>query len=190
MQVEEVEFVEIKKGEVVVQQMMNLLEQSSGDTPALMGSLTESFRLMEQLPDDASRKEVQKKMTDHLAGLPPQQLRELFESKVPAQVEKSGLRDDVVQAMSRDKLEETLEEVHKWYKKIKEETHSEFEVVEKLSGLKGFLGKLLHSPASKTVPFALYEELLNVGLLGRIFPRGVQKGENSSLLVEVDASAF
>lgn len=185
VQVEEVEFVEIKKGEVVVQQVLTLLEQSAGDTPALMGSLEESFRMMEQLPDDSSRTEVQKQMADHLASLPPQQLRELFESKVPEQVEKSGLRNAVVQAMSRDKLEETLEEVHKWYQKIKEETTSEFEVVEKLNGLKGFLGKILHSPASKTVPFALYEELLNVGLLDEI-PAGVQKGENSSLLVEVE----
>ena len=185
VQVEEVEFVEIKKGEVVVQQVLTLLEQSAGDTPALMGSLEESFRMMDQLPDDTSRQEVKRKMADHLAGLPPQQLRELFDNKVPEQIEKSGLRDAVVQAMSRDKLEETLEEVHKWYQKIKEETHSEFEVVEKLNGLKGFLGKILHSPASKTVPFALYEELLNVGLLDEM-PAGVQKTENSSLLVEVE----
>src|SRR5207302_2583730 len=48
-----------------------------------------------------------------------------------------------------------------------------------------FLGKVLHSPASKTVPFALYEELLNVGLIEQI-PQGVQKGENAGLLTEVE----
>jgi len=185
VQVEEVEFVEIKKGEVVIQQVLQLLEQSAGDTSSLVSALEESLQLMDQLPDEASKKEVRKKMANHLAGLPPQQLRELFESKVPESVEKSGLREDVVQALSRDKLEETLEEVNKWYKKIKEETHSEFEVVEKLNGLKSFLGKILHSPASKTVPFALYEELLNGGLLEEI-PAGVQKGENSSLLAETE----
>ncbi len=89
--------------------------------------------------------------------------------------------------MSHEKLEETLEEVNKWYHQIKEESKSEFEVVEKLAGLKSFLGKVLHSPASKTVPFALYEELLNVGLLEQI-PEGVQKGENAGLLTEVESS--
>lgn len=185
VQVEQIEFVELKKGEVVVQQVMALLEQSTGDTNALASSLEESLHLAEGLPDEASKKEVRKKMASHMASLPPSELRDLFESKLPEAVEKSGLREDVVQAMSREKLEETLEEVNKWYKQIKSESSSEFETVEKLNGLKSFLGKILHSPASKTVPFALYEELLNVGLLEQV-PTGVKKGENSGLLAEVE----
>ena len=38
---------------------------------------------MGQLPDDKSRKDVQKKMAHHLSGLPPYQLKELFDSKMP-----------------------------------------------------------------------------------------------------------
>ena len=149
IQAEEVEFVELKKGEVVVQQVLSLLEQQSGDIPGLVGSLEESCRLISQLPEEAPKKEAQKKMASYLSGLPPQQLRELFDTKLPETVEKAGLKDDVVQAMSHEKLEETLEEVNKWYHQIKQESKSEFEVVEKLSGLKSFLGKVLHSPGSK-----------------------------------------
>jgi HEAT repeat protein len=185
IQAEEIEFVELKKGEIVVQQMMSLLEQS-GDIPSLVGSLEESFHLISQLPEEAQKQEAQKKMASHLSSLPPQQLRELFETRLPESVEKSGLKDDVVQAMSHEKLEETLEEVNKWYHQIKQESKSEFEVVEKLSGLKSFLGKVLHSPGSKAVPFALYEELLHVGLIEEI-PPGVQKGENAGLLTEVES---
>ena len=185
IQAEEVEFVELKKGEVVVQQVLSLLEQST-DIPGLVGSLEESCQLISQLPEDAQKKEAQKKMANYLSGLPPQQLRELFETKLPETVEKSSLKDDVVQAMSHEKLEETLEEVNKWYHQIKQESKSEFEVVEKLSGLKSFLGKVLHSPGSKAVPFALYEELLQVGLIEEI-PPGVQKGENAGLLTEVES---
>ena len=82
-------------------------------------------------------------------------------------------------------MEETLEEVNKWYQQIKQESKSDLEVAEKLTGLKSFLGKILHSPASKAVSFALYEELLNVGLLDEV-PPGIQKGENSSLLAQVE----
>lgn len=184
IQVEEVEFVELKKGDVVVQQVLSLLEQST-DASSLVGSLEESYRLIEQLPDDATRKESQQKVAHHLSTLPPYQLKELFDAKLPDRVEKAGLREDVVKEMSKEKLEETLEEVNKWYHQIKEESKSDFEVVEKLSGLKSFLGKVLNSPASKTVPFALYEELLNVGLLEQV-PPGVQKGENAGLLAEVE----
>ncbi len=184
VQCEEVEFVELKKGEVVSQQVLSLMEQST-DIPSMVTSLEESYRLISQLPDDLSKKDAQKKMANHLSSLPPFQLRELFESKLPDSVEQSNLKQDVVQAMSHEKLEETLEEVNKWYHQIKSDSKSEFEVVEKLSGLKSFLGKVLHSPASKTVPFALYEELLNVGLLDQI-PAGVQKGENAGLLTEVE----
>jgi HEAT repeat protein len=185
IQAEEIEFVELKKGEMVVSQVLSLLEQS-GDIPSLIGSLEESCHLISQLPEAAQKKDAQKKMASHLSSLPPQQLRELFDTKLPDTVEQSGLKDDVVQAMSHEKLEETLEEVNKWYHQIKEESKSEFEVVEKLSGLKSFLGKVLHSPGSKAVPFALYEELLHVGLIEEI-PQGVQKGENAGLLTEVES---
>jgi HEAT repeat protein len=184
VQAEEVEFVELKKGEVVVQQVLSLLEQST-DIPSLANSLGESYRLIGQLSDDTAKKDAQNRMASHLSGLPPHQLRELFEAKLPEQVESSDLRDNVVQTMSKEKLEETLEEVNKWYHQIKRESKSDFEAIEKLNSLKSFLGKVLHSPASKTVPFALYEELLNVGLIEQI-PAGVQKGENASLLAEVE----
>jgi len=182
---ENVEFVELKKGDVVLQQIQSLLEQSSGDPASLIGTLEESFRMIDQLPDDASKKEVKKRMAGHIATLPPTQIRDLFDAKLPDNVEKSGLKDEVVQALSRDKLEETLEEVQKWYKQIKSESKSDLEAIEKLNSLKSFLGKILHSPTSKTVPFALYEELLNVNLIDQI-PSGVQKSENSGLLAEVE----
>jgi HEAT repeat protein len=182
---EELKFVAIQKGEVVVSQVLQLLEQSSGDMASLSGAIEESYRLMDQLPDEKSKKEVQKQMAHHLSTLPPHQLKELFDGKLPEKAEQSGLKDEVTQTLSREKLEETLEEVHKWYAQIKQESTSELEAAEKLGDLKRFLGKILHSPASKTVSFALYEELLNVGLLEQI-PQGVQKGENSSLLAQVE----
>jgi len=184
IQAEKVEFVELKKGQVVVQQVLSLLEQST-DIPSLANSLEESYHLISRLPDQASKTDAQHRMAGHLSSLPPYQLRELFDTKLPDSVEKSNLKDDVIQAMSHEKLEETLEEVNKWYHQIKQESKSEFEVVEKLTGLKSFLGRILHSPGSKAVPFALYEELLNVGLIEQI-PAGVQKGENAGFLTEVE----
>jgi HEAT repeat protein len=182
---EELKFVAVQKGEVVVSQVLQLLEQSSGDIGSLIGSLEESYRLIDQLPDEKAKKEVQTQMARHLSTLPPHQLKDLFGAKLPERVEQSGLRDEVAQTLSREKLEETLEEVNKWYQQIKQESKSDLEVAEKVGELKSFLGKILHSPASKAVSFALYEELLNVGLLEQI-PPGVQKGENSSLLAQVE----
>jgi HEAT repeat protein len=182
---EELKYVALQNGEVVVSQVLQLLEQASSDIPSLVNALEESYRLMEQLPDDKSRKDVQKQMAHHISTLPPQQLKDLFETKLPEKIDQSGLREEVAQTLSREKLEETLEEVHKWYEQIKQDAKSEMEVAEKLSGLKSFLGKILHSPASKAVSFALYEELLNVGLIEDI-PAGVQKGENSSLMAQVE----
>ena len=183
---EEIEFVELKKGDVVIQQVYSLLEQASGDPAGLAGALEESYRMVDQLPDETSKTEVRKRMAGHIATLPPSQIRDLFDSKLPEQIENSTLKTDVIQALSRDKLEETLEEVHKWYKQIKQDSKSELEAVEKLNGLKSFLGKVLHSPQSKTVPFALYEELLQVNLIEQV-PVGVQKGENSGLMAEIES---
>lgn len=182
---EELKFVAVQKGDVVVSQVHQLLEQSAGDTASLVNSMEESYRMMDQLPDEKSKGDVRKEIARFVSGLPPYQIKEFYDTPLPEKIEKSGLKDEISQAISHEKLEETLEEVHKWYKQIKEDSKSDFEVAEKLSGLKSFLGKILHSPASKTVSFALYEELLNVGLLEEM-PAGVQKGENSSLLVQVE----
>jgi len=185
VEAEKIEFVELKKGDVVVQQVMTLIEQSMSDTPTLMNSIEESFRMIDQIPEETTRKDAQKKIAAQLATLPPSNLRDLFESPWPERAEKSGLRNQIVQSLSREKLEETLEEVNKWYQQIQSDSKSELEVVEKLNGLKSFLGKVLNSPMSKQVPFALYEELLNVKLIDEV-PAGVQKGENAGLLVEVE----
>ena len=186
VQVEEIEFVELKKGKSSFSRRSPLLEQSTGDVQTMANSLDESLRMVDQLPDEAdSANRRASRWRAIFPTLPPHELRDLFQTKLPERVEKSGLQSDVIQAMSREKLEETLEEVNRWYQQIKQETKSEFEVVEKLSGLKNFLGKILNSPSSKTVPFALYEELLNVGLIEQI-PDGVKKGENSGLLAEVE----
>lgn len=185
VQAEEVQFVELKKGEVIIQQVIGLMEQSAGDVTVLVRSLDESASLIEQIPEEPARQEANKRVASHLAGLPPQQLRDLFESPWPEKAEKSGLREQVVRSLSREKLEETLEEVHKWYQQIQSESKSQLEVVDKLNGLKSFLGKVLHSPASKQVSFALYEEMLNIKLIDEI-PEGVQRSENAGLLVEVE----
>src|SRR5258708_23180330 len=129
---DQLKFVAIQKGEVVVSQVLQLLEQSSGDMTSTMNSLEESYQLIEQLPDDKSKKDVQKQMAQHLSTLPPHQLKELFEGKLPDKVEQSNLREEVAQTLSREKLEETLEEVHKWYQQIKQESKSELEVAGKM----------------------------------------------------------
>lgn len=182
----EVTFVALHKGETIVQKTAALIDQSSGDVPSLVGALEQAFQEAEQLPDEKEKNVATTGIAQHLAqSLPPTQLRDLFETQLPGTVEKAALKDQVVQALSRDRLEEVMEEIRKWHQQIKEQGGSEFEVVEQLNRLKAFLGKLLSSPASRQVSFAMFEEMLNIGLLDQI-PVELQQSAGPSVLKQAE----
>jgi len=92
---EELKFVAIQKGEVIVSQILQLLEQSTGDTASLMRRLEESATPDGAAPDDAAAPVCKSRWRTTCPTLPPYQLKELFEAKLPETVEKSGLREEV-----------------------------------------------------------------------------------------------
>ena len=87
-----------------------------------------------------------------MAAMPAHLLKDLFENPLPKRVEDAGLRDEVLRKMTKEKVHDIFSEIGQWYENIRRNTESDFEAVEKLNQLKGFLGKLLGSPASRQVP--------------------------------------
>lgn len=177
--------VEVMEGDVVMKKVDQLFADCQ-DFPSLVAALRESYDMADKLPDGDDRVQVQEHMARRLAGMPPHLLRDVFENELPKRVEESGLRSMVMNAMTQDQIQDIFSEIGQWYKQMKAESSSEFEVVEHLNKLRSFLGKLLNAPASKGVPFSLYEELLQNGLLDKIPSDVKQQTEEESLAVRVD----
>jgi HEAT repeat protein len=177
--------VEVMPGDVVMKKMDQLFE-GVRDFPALVGSLREAYDMIDQVPAGEERAGTEEHLARRLAGLPPDLLRDMFENSLPKRVEDSGMKPMVLNAMTQDKIQDIFSEIGQWYRQVRTQASSDFEVVEHLNRLKSFLGKLLSAPGSKAVPFALYEELLKDGLLEEIPPDVKPEPEADSLARQVD----
>ncbi len=175
IQVDKVTMVEVMEGEVVMKRVDQLMDGVK-DFPGMLGSLRDAYEMMDKMPDEKSRAGVQEHLARKMAGLEPSLLRDMFENELPKKVEDSGLRTMVLNAMTQDKIHDIFSQIGDWYRTLREQTGSDLDAVEQLNKLKTFLGKILNAPASKKIPFALYEELLNKGLLDQI-PSDIRKGE-------------
>ncbi|HRY30166.1 MAG TPA: HEAT repeat domain-containing protein [Elusimicrobiota bacterium] len=185
VQVDKITMVELLEGEVV-QKKVDQLFEGLRDFPGMLTSLRESYDMIDKIPDEAGKAKVQEHIARKLALTEPSLLRDMFENELPKHVEDSGLKTMVLNAMTQDKIHDIFSEIGNWYRQIRAQTNSDFEVVEHLNKLKSFLGKLLNAPASKQVPFAVFEEMLNEGLIDQI-PAGVEKKpEEESLASQVD----
>jgi hypothetical protein len=186
IQVDKVTVVEIMEGEVVQKRVDQLFEHV-GDFPGLLASMRESFDMMDKVPDERQKAKVQEHMAHKMAGMSPALLRDMFENELPPKMEASGIKGQVLNAMTQEKIHDIFSEIGSWYKQVRESTSNELEVVEHLNKFKSFLGKLLNAPASKKVPFGLYEELLNQGLIDKV-PEGLErKPEEESLAFQVES---
>jgi HEAT repeat protein len=182
--IDKVTVVEVMEGEVVMKKF-DALFNNVRDFPALMNSMRESFELMEKMPDEREKTKVQEHMARKMSGLSPVLLRDMFENELPKKMEDSGIKTLTLNAMTQDKIHEIFSDIGDWYRDIRDSSSSELEVVEHLSKLKSFLGKILKSPSSKKVPFSLYEELLGKGLLDEI-PPDIERTVEKSLAQQVD----
>ncbi len=178
-------FVEIMEGEMVIKRVDQLFDGITSFT-GLSSSLREAFSMMEKMPDERERSEVKEHMARKVATLQPDVIRDLFENELPKQVEESGLKAMVTNTLSQEKIQDIFSEIGNWYRQIRSQSGSEMEAVENLGKLKSFLNKLLSSANSKKVPFALYEELLQNGLLDEIPPDIEKKSDGESLAHHVD----
>lgn len=178
-------FVEIMEGEMVIKRVDQLFDGITSFT-GLSSSLREAFTMMEKIPGEQERSEVKEHMARKVATLQPDIIRDLFQNPLPKQMEDSGLKAMVTNTLSQEKIQDIFSEIGNWYRQIRSQSGSDMEAVENLGKLKSFLNKLLSNANSKKVPFALYEELLQNGLLDEIPPDIEKKSDSETLAGHVD----
>lgn len=178
--VDQTMYVAITENQVVLEKLDSLFSQKQ-DLTAVLKNIRESYNLINSVTDPKDKQKLQERLAQHLATLAPELLKEIFEQQLPAEIENSGLKDQIMASLSHDKIKEIFSDIAHWYQEIKSESQSDFEVIEKLEQLKKFLNKVLLSPASRDIPFSLLEELLHTGLISEI-PAWAKKDKQESLI--------
>lgn len=160
-------FVAVGKDETVVKKFSDLVGglAPSADVGDAMTAIRQSFDLLDQMTDAAERADSQQALVEKVAQLSPAVLRDIFERELPGKIEQSGLKDQILGELGHEKIEDIFGEITKWYHDLKMRGDSDFAAVEKLGKLKVFLNHLLNAPAAQQVPFHIFEELMQVGVL-------------------------
>ncbi|MFH1258274.1 MAG: HEAT repeat domain-containing protein [Elusimicrobiota bacterium] len=182
--VDQTKYTVLNENQIVLEKMDQLFRDGQ-DLPEILKNIREGYNLVNSLPDPEDRKKSQERLAERLATLPPATLREIFEQKLPAEIEDSGLKDQILASLSQDKIKEIFSDIARWYQEVRNQSDSDFDVIEKLGQLKNFLNKVLLSPLSHDVPFSLLEELLHIGLITEI-PAWADKDKEKSLIAKVE----
>ncbi len=161
-------YVATVKGEETVVKITELVQGSKGDMVGLITSLRESCDLIDQISDPSVREQTQEHLAQELAKQDPATLREIFDRELPPRVEQSGLKQNLLRALSQDKIQEIFGEISGWYEEIRKKESSDFNAIDQLEKLKIFMQTVLQAPAAKEIPRLFFEELLQKGLLSQL----------------------
>ncbi|MDI6756464.1 MAG: HEAT repeat domain-containing protein [Endomicrobiia bacterium] len=163
----QVKYVAVTDEQAVVDKISSLVGEAGSDVAGILSLLKEVYDDMDGL-SAASRPSVTTKLALELSKQEPEVLREIFERELPPKIEASGIKEKLLAALTKDKITEVYQQITKWYGDIKSSGISDFEAVAQLDRLKKFLAKMLECSASRELPFKLYEDLFNLGLIENI----------------------
>lgn len=180
-----VKYVAVTDEQTVVDKISMLIGENVADVAGIMSALKEVYDDMESLSSSA-RSSVTTQLAVELSKQRPEVLKEIFERDLPPKIEESGIKDKLLAALTKDKITDVYQQITKWYGDIKSSGVSDFEAVEQLDRLKKFLSKLLECSASREVPFQIYEDLSNLGLIENIPDWAGGKTLPGNLLEQLD----
>jgi HEAT repeat protein len=162
-------YVATVKGEDMVVKIKDNIKQSGGDIAGLLKSIRESYDLIDSLPNDHDlQQELQGHLAEELAKQDASVLREIFDREMPPRIENSGIKRMLLGSLSKDKIQEIFGDIAGWFDEIRKKEGSDFDAIEQLEKLKGFIHTLLQAPAAREFPRQFFEDLVRKGLLTEV----------------------
>jgi HEAT repeat protein len=161
-------YVSTIKGEETVVKISETIKNSGGDIVGLIKSVRESYDMIDEVPYDNLREQLQDHLAQELAKQDTEVLRDIFDRDLPPKLEQSGLKKRLLSSLSREKIQDIFGEISDWYEEIRKMEGSDFAAVEQLEKLKKFMHSILKAPAAKEIPRQFFEELLRKGLINEL----------------------
>ncbi len=184
--IDEVEFITVSKSDSVVKSILNQLSVAPSNLSELMNILSNVYTELDKVTNKETKQQIQEKIVKYISSLDAQTISDLFSQPLPPKIEQSGLKQQVFNNLTKQKVEETFNEIITWCKRLRNEVSSEIEYLEKLSHLRDFIRLVINSPVSKLIPIEIFEELFKVGLID-VLPEWVtEKKQKKSWIAELD----
>ena len=171
--VNETIYVAVVKGDLIIQKASDLLVQAGGKIDAVIRTLEDTAEMLKTVPDRATRDAITSQMAKKMSNFDPALLKELMERSLPTDVRETGIKEEILLAVSSEKIEECFNSIANWYQDIKKKELLPEEMEEEIGKLKLFLDQLLTTGAAKQVPVHAYENLVKTGVLAQI-PAGIE----------------
>jgi len=161
-------YVAMLKGEEAIVKISETIKSAGGEIVGLIKSLRESYDLIDHLPDQMLQHNAQERLAQELSKQDPAVLRDIFERELPPRIEQSGLKAQLLNTLSQEKIKVIFGDIAVWYDAVRTNEHSDFAAIEQLEKLKRFIQTVLTAPAARDIPRQFFEELLQKGLLEQL----------------------
>lgn len=171
--VNETIYVAVVKGDLIIQKASDLLVQAGGKIDAVVRTMEETAEMLKTVPDHATHDAIVMSLAKKMGNFDPPLLKELMERPLPTDVRETGIKENILSALSSEKVEECFNSIVGWYGDIKKKELPPEEREEEVGKLKLFLDQLLATGAAKGVPVHAYENLVKSGVLTQI-PPGIE----------------
>lgn len=185
--IDEVEYVSIIKPDQTVKSVLEKINRPISDLAELVNVLGEVFSEFDNIQNEITKKSLLNALAKYTSSLDINLVKELFLQPLPPKIEQLGFKQQVFNNLTKQKVEEILNEVVNWCKQLRYQSENEVEYLEQLQHMRNFIKLVTNSPASKLLPIEIFEEIFKIGLIDTL-PEWVikQKEENKSWITEFD----
>lgn len=184
--IDEIEVITVLHSEKEVKNILKQLSGSVNNLPDLMKVLGKVYNELDSIKDTKTQKDVENNIAKYISTLDPSIIRDLFSQPLPPKIEESGLKQMVLNNLTKSKVEDIFNDIITWVKELKRNSVNEIEYLDRLTNLKEFIKLIINSPVSKLVPIEIFEELFKIGMID-ILPEWVKNKEiKKSWITELD----
>lgn len=185
--IDKVEYITVLKSDKIIKNIIQKISQPVSNLNELIDVLNTVLHELEKLPNEETQKKVSSMIAKQISTLDSYLLCELLTNSLPLKLEQSGLKNEIINNLTKQDIEEILNEIILWCKKLRNQVESKFEYIKKLQSFKNFISFVINSAVSEILPFELFEELFKIGLIDAL-PEAIKqkKEEQKSWISQLD----
>ncbi|MEN3013819.1 MAG: HEAT repeat domain-containing protein [Endomicrobiia bacterium] len=185
--IDEVEYISVLKSDKTIKNIFRTISQPISNFTDLMNVLNSVFSEISKLQDEETKKKITSAVAKQLSGLNSHLLFDLLVNPLPPKFEELGLKQNIVNYLTKQNMEEIFNEIITWCKKLRSQTENETEYIKQLQNFKEFIKLVINSPISELVPVEIFEEIFKIGLIDAL-PEAIKqkKEEQKSWIAQLD----
>lgn len=185
--IDEVEYITVLRSDKSIKNIIQTISQPVSNFTELMNILNNTVYELEKIPNEETQKKISSMIAKQLSTLDTHLLCELLTNPLPPKLEKLDLKNNIINNLTKQNIEEIFNEIINWCKKLRTQVENESEYIKQLQNFKNFISFIINSPVSEILPIELFEDLFKIGLID-VLPEAIKqkKEEQKSWITQLD----